>query len=152
MHSDIIQFWKDCTGTPSVRKAKLVEYITELGFKTKPALEGTYKKVYISTKHNFVVKISKKGIGNPLPRNPKINDLILQPYYTDKHVMLQPKAKISSSDSMSAFLSLSAIIKERNMEEFFNQRDFSENNCAMYKNKPYIIDISFYPGYTTVNS
>lgn len=147
---NVINKWKTLNHLkPSQRKKEMVKWLKSKGFVTNELLEGTYKTVYVHDQLNFVVKISKKGTGNSLPKNPKIKNLILQPIYFDKFLFIQEKVDVSDSASESAFLSLQWQIKDLKLTKFFNDRDFSSNNCGMLNDKPVIFDISYFPGYTT---
>ena len=149
-YHNIINKWKTLQSlTPSLRKQKLIQWISKKGFTTNESLEGTYKNVYIHPNYNFVIKLSKKGIGNSLPRNKKATPFILQPLYFDKYLLLQLKVDCSEGACTSAYLSLRQKIKEHKLTQFFASRDFSENNCGMLGTKPYIFDISYFSGYET---
>jgi hypothetical protein len=149
-YTNVVNKWKTLLHLkPSERKNKFSKWIISKGFTTNASLEGSYKTVYIHQDLNFVIKLSKKGTGNALPNNKKIKDLILQPLYSDKYLLIQRKVDCSSSASESAFLSLQWKIKDRKLTQFFSTRDFSQNNCGMLEDKPYIFDISYFPGYTT---
>jgi hypothetical protein len=130
------------------RKALFVDWLTKQGFTTSPTLEGSYKKVYVHPATNYVVKVSKKGTGNTIPKKKEVRNLFLLPIYTDRHVMVQPKAQTSPDDQSRACSKLHKIIENENLGSYFKDRDFAPCNCGLFEGRPYIIDLSHRRGFT----
>jgi len=144
----VAQVWLDLTNEHArKRKSIFTQWLLDQGFTTSPKLEGSYKVVYTHPQTNYVVKISKRGSGNTIPKKKEVRELFLIPFYMDRHIMVQPKAQISAVDQTRACNMLHNIIENAGLVSYFKDRDFAPCNCGLFEGRPYLIDLSHRRGF-----
>ena len=98
--------------------------------------EGAYKLIYSKNKLGYVIKIAHSVNDEFSKASDKIKKFYIQPYFCDKHIVIQDKANTKFGASKRAY----EIFKKKFGKTYCESWDVYEDNCGEVNNEPVLFD------------